>query len=80
MGFQAWHSKLIGSQLFTSFEVSRNEYELQDRCNNLMKADTPDSYVVKYPQLLDRLQFFWKRGCCHAELKHRTVATTLITT
>ena len=39
----------------------RNEVELQEQYEGLLKATSLDSYTVKYPQLQSRLESFWER-------------------
>ena len=61
--------------IMRSLVYNRNEVELEQQYEGLLKATSPDSYTVKYPQLLSRLESFWKRRSQWA-LAYRALAMT----
>lgn len=47
--------------IIRSLVYNRNEVDLELQYKGLLKATSPDSYTVKYSQLVSRLESFWER-------------------
>ena len=61
--------------IIRSLVYNKNEVELERQYEEMLKATSPDSFTMKYPQLLGRLESFWERRSQWA-LAYRALAMT----